>query len=124
MNFVGSDIKYHVQEVANPFHNKSNHLVLKNNEPIYQNNNHIENHYNEFSNKGYAVTISEFACSRLADNYQNQYGDDSNPSGTLRDAVYIVDLQIEIYKEQSNGHLELYNTVDFQKTIFVSNVFI
>ena len=37
--------------------------------------------------------------------------------------IYIVDLQIEIHKE-ADGQLELYNTMDFQKTIFVTDEFI
>ena len=115
-----ADIKYSVQELGQPLlsgnitTNIRNKIILKNNAPIDL----AQNYYN-FQNKGYAVTISEFKCSPYS--YQAKYG--ASAASDLSTAIYIVDMQIEIHKE-SNGQLELYNVMDFQKTIFVTDEFI
>ena len=41
----------------------------------------------------------------------------------IDNVFYVVDLQIDIYKK-SGSELKHYNTVDFQKTIFVTDEFI
>ena len=120
VNDGSSDIKYNVQQLGQPVlagniaTNVRNKIVLKNNEPIYQ----IHN-YNQFENKGYAVTISEFKCSPYT--YEGKYG--ASAGSNLRNALYIIDMQIEIHKK-TGSQLDLYDVVDFQKTIFVVEEFI
>ena len=129
-----TDIKYSVDYmVSDPLHNISQHQINKNNEPIHRNNNTMNQYYNEFENKGYAVTISEFKCTELTNVGNNTQFGEENPTtrygyrpfdtAAFELAMYIVDLQIEIYKKVG-ALMELYNRVDFQRTIFVSDEFI
>ena len=121
-----SDIKYNVQQLGQPLlagnivTNVRNKIILKNNEammgPVV--NGQIHNYF-QFENKGYAVTISEFKCSPYE--YEGKYG--ASAGTDLRNALYIIDMQIEIHK-RSGSQLKLYDVVDFQKTIFVTDEFI
>ena len=77
--------------------------------------------YNQFENKGYAVSISKFKCNELGViNNMSKYGNRSFDSNRLKNATYIVDMQIEIYK-RSGSEMKLYNTIDFQRTLVVKN---
>tara|TARA_Y100000814_G_scaffold60147_1_gene37286 strand:- start:372 stop:998 length:627 start_codon:yes stop_codon:yes gene_type:complete len=113
-------IKYNIQELEQPLlagnvaTNIRNKRILKDNAPIDPFLN-----YTNFENKGYAVTISEFRCSPYS--YQGKYG--GAASNNLSGSVYIIDMQIEIH-EVSGNQLALCNTIDFQKTIFVTDEFI
>ena len=121
-----SDIKYSIDYMdSNPLHdNVRRHQINKNNQSIHRNNDAVNQYYNEFENKGYAVSISKFKCNELdfAGNTE-KYGNRPYDGNKLTNAVYIVDLQIEIYKKMKNS-MELYNTIDFQRTLFVTDEFI
>ena len=121
-----ADIKYSIDYmITNSLHdNLGKHQINKNNEPIHENNNAINQYYNEFENKGYAVTISEFKCNELGFSSETEkYGNRPYDGNQLESAIYIVDLQIEIYKKDGIS-MELYNTIDFQRTLFVTDEFI
>ena len=111
-----NEIKYSV--------NSTSGEIDKNNEPIHLNNNNINQHFNDFENQNYSVSISEFSCNELgfAGNTE-RYGSRPFDGSKLRNALYIVDFQVEIYKK-IRDEMELYNTIDFQRTIFVSDEFI
>ena len=121
-----SDIKYSIDYMAsNPLHdNVQRHQINKNNQAIHRSNDAVNQYYNEFENKGYAVSISKFKCNQLnfAGNTE-KYGNRPYDGSQLTNAVYIVDLQIEIYKKMRSS-MELYNTIDFQRTLFVTDEFI
>ena len=119
-----ADIKYSVDYMAsNPLHNITKHQINKNNEAIHGINETLNQYYNEFENKGYAVTISEFKCNELGFASGTEKYGDRHDGHQLESAVYIVDLQIEIYKK-TGASMELYNTIDFQRTLFVTDEFI
>ena len=121
-----ADIKYSVDYMlSNPFHeNVQKHQINKNNQPIHVNNDAVKQYYNEFENKGYAVSISKFKCNELSfSSGTEKYGNRPYDGNRLESAVYIVDLQIELYKKIKNS-MELYNTIDFQRTLFVIDEFI
>ena len=103
-----SDIKYSIAYMpSDPIHqNVQKYQVHKNNQPIHKNNDTVNQYYNEFENKGYAVSISEFKC---------------EPS--LQGAVYVINLEIEIYKRAGDS-MERYNIIDFERTLFVTDDFI
>ena len=110
---------------SDPLHqNIQRHQINKNNQPIHKDNDAVNQYYNEFENKGYAVSISEFKCNELGfATGTEKYGNRPYDGNQLESAVYIVDLQIEIYKK-SGDFMELYNTIDFQRTLFVTDEFI
>ena len=121
-----ADIKYSVDYMtSNPMHeNIQKHQINKNNQPIHKNNDNVNQYYNEFENKGYAVTISEFKCNELGfSTGTEKYGNRPYDGNRLESSVYIVDLQIEIYKKDGIS-MKLYNTIDFQRTLFVTDEFI
>ena len=121
-----ADIKYSVDYmVSNPLHeNIQKHQINKNNQPIHKNNDAVNQYYNDFENKGYAVTISEFKCNELGfSSGTEKYGNRPYDGNQIESAVYIVDMQIEIYKK-TGASMQLYNTVDFQRTLFVTDEFI
>jgi len=121
-----SDIKYSINYMGtDPLHeNIQKHQINKNNQPIHKNNDGVNQYYNEFENKGYAVSISEFKCNELSSAPSTlKYGNRPYDGSRLESAVYIVDLQIEIYKKTRTS-MELYNTIDFQRTLFVTDEFI
>lgn len=120
------DIKYSVDYMpTDPLHyNVQKHQINKNNQPIHKNNDDVSHYYNEFENKGYAVTISKFKCNEIGYSSDTQkYGNRPYDGNKIENAVYIVDLQIEIYKK-TGFSMELYNTIDFQRTLFVKDEFI
>ena len=104
--------------------NVEQHQINKNNIPIHEENDAINQYYNEFENKGYAVSISKFKCNELGsvDN-MTRYGNRPFDGTQFKNATYIVDLEIKIYKRVAAG-MELYNTIDFQRTLFVKSEFI
>jgi len=116
------NIKYKVQELGGPLlagniaTNVRNKIIFKD---IGTGSFPMMNNYFQFENKGYAVTISEFNCSPYA--YEPKYG--ASAGSNLRNALYIINMQIEIHKK-SGSQLKLYDVVDFQKTIFVIDEFI
>jgi len=98
--------------------------INKNNEPIHINNDNINQYFDDFENKNYSVSISEFKCNELGSaGSTERYGNRPFDGNQLKNAMYIVDIQMEIYKKIQN-ELKLYNIVDFQRTIFVSDEFI
>ena len=112
-----NEIKYSINSAASGG-------INKNNEPIHVNNDNINQYFNDFENKNYSVSISEFKCNELGSaGSTERYGNRPFDGNQLKNAVYIVDLQMEIYKKIQN-ELKLYNIVDFQRTIFVSDEFI
>ena len=95
--------------------------ITKNRRPIHRENDSMNQFYNEFENKGYSVSISKFKCARLGvNNSMAKYGNRSFDSNDLKDATYIVDMQVEIYKKNGDN-VALYNTIDFQRTLFMKN---
>ena len=106
------------------YNNNNNIGIMKDNEPIYENNNTVNQYFNDFENSNYSIVISEFKCNELgyAGN-TDKYGNRPFDGAEFKNAFYIVDMQIEIYKDIKNT-LEIYNVVDFQRTIFVSDEFI
>ena len=114
-----SDIKYSVSgPVLGP------NEIHKNNEPIHENNNTINQYFNQFKNHDYAVVISKFKCNELGYAGNTEfYGNRPFDGNKLENAVYLVDMQLKLYKEKK-GVMELYNTIDFQRTIFVTDEFI
>jgi len=98
--------------------------IMKDNEPIHENNNTVDQYFNDFENSNYSIVISEFKCNELgyAGN-TDKYGNRPFDGSEFKNAFYVVDMQIEIYKDIKNM-LEFYNVVDFQRTIFVSDEFI
>ena len=117
------DIKYQVVESPNPFFNNNNTQIFKNNELIHKNNDDIDEGYNQFENKNYFVEITRFECNEYdhAEGMVGKYG--AGAIANIDNVFYVVDLQIDIYKK-SGSELKHYNTVDFQKTIFVTDEFI
>ncbi len=61
------DVKYSISNMgSSSMHdNLPMHQVLKNNNPIHEDGSRSNYYYNEFENKGYAVTISKFKCNQI-----------------------------------------------------------
>ena len=98
--------------------------IMKDNEPIHENNNTLDQYFNDFENANYSVRVSEFKCNELGyAGGTDKYGNRPYDGSELKNAFYIVDMQVKIYRDIKN-ELKLYNTIDFQRTIFVSNEFI
>ena len=120
-----SDIKYSIDYMASDpvYQNIQKHQIHKNNQPIHKNNNAVNQYYNEFENKGYAVSISEFECEQLPIQVQKYQGEVNTNGPSLQGAVYVINLEIEIYKRVGDS-MERYNTIDFERTLFVTDDFI
>ena len=120
------DIKYSIGYMASdPLHeNIQQQQVERNTQAIHRNNDAVNQYYNEFENKGYAVSISKFKCNQVGTPggpSTAKYG--NTPGGKLRQATYIVDMQIEIHRKTGDS-MDLYNTIDFQRVLFVKEEFI
>ena len=111
-----SEIKYSIDAVSGG--------INKNNEPIHANNNTLNQYFNDFENKNYSILVSEFSCSDLNSSESTErYGPRPFDGSNFRSSLYIIDMQVEIYKK-IRDELELYNIVDFQRTVFVNDEFI
>ena len=124
-----SEIKYSVDSAYG--------VINKNNEPIHANNDHMNQHFNDFENKNYTVVISDFRCIELDQasdvpgenplssngGSSDRYGNRNYDGADFQNALYIVDFQMEIYKKIKND-IKLFNIIDFQRTIFVNDEFI
>ena len=77
-----------------------------------------------FENKNYSILVSEFSCSDLnSAGSTERYGSRPFDGSNFRSSLYIIDMQVEIYKKIKD-ELRLYNVVDFQRTVFVNDEFI
>lgn len=111
-----SEIKYSIDAVSG--------AINKNNEPIHANNNTLNQYFNDFENKNYSILVSEFSCSDLnSAGSTERYGSRPFDGSNFRSSLYIIDMQVEIYKKIKD-ELRLYNVVDFQRTVFVNDEFI
>ena len=122
----GNDISYDVQSIpSGPIDgNIAKNQINKNSIAIHKENDAVNQYYNEFENKGYTVSISKFKCNELGvSNTMTKYGNRPFDGTQFKNATYIVDLEIEIYK-RVGADMELYNTIDFQRTLFVKSEFI
>ena len=131
-----SDVSYSV-EYAEPLHNITQHLIYKNDQPIHKwndsnwehyehlqgyNGHSLDHHYNEFENANYIVTIASFKCTKLPGNIPKYQGLYNTNQQRLKDAVYVVDLEIEIHKIDGDSP-KYYDTVNFNRTVFVSDAY-
>ena len=113
--------QYSINSALGQVNDVSQQKINKNSGPIHEENETMNQFYNEFENKGYAVSISKFKCAKLGENNSmTKYGTRSFDSNSLKNATYIVDMQIQIYKK-TGANVALYNAIDFQKTLFVKN---
>ena len=77
----------------------------------------------QLSIKNYIITITDFKCERLPGSITKYQGLNTNGQ-RLRDAMYVVNLEIEIYKiDGDSPGSDPYDTVNFERTIFVSDVY-
>ncbi len=118
-----TNIKYDIRTIAQSNGYELNELEI-NDDSFHKENESSNLYYNEFEKKGYATSITEFRCTPIGFTPEdNKYGATDGESGDLSKSMYIVDLQITIYKMIS-GRPEIYNTVDFQRTLYITNEFI